>query len=697
MGSANLLSTIPVIMCGGAGSRLWPASTPTQPKPFLDLIGDCSLFAETVKRLFPLARGQALPIVVAGSGHSKAVQAELSALGERARIVLEPEPRDSAPAMAAAALVALRADPDAILAVVASDHHVPDFEAFRRAVHTAAEAAHQGRIVTLGVRPTWPSSAFGYIAGSGQTGAGVTPVEAFVEKPAPEVAAEYIARGYLWNSGNFITRADVLLEEIRRYEPAILEAVEAAVETGRASGTTIHLGHAFCGAPKIAIDYAVMERTDRASVLPVDFSWSDVGSWDAVIDGGGGDRGAVLRVESDGGLIRAAPGVSVAVIGLPEVIIVANPGQVLVTTRQGAGRVREAADAFKLTRPEQLTLASRARRLAEWIRLRALPVWSSLGVSPAGAFHDALDTAGRPVATDDNGQVPLWAAYALRLAGTMGWAGPWAALIEASVRLKPDDASIDDFALALLAESAGGSVEVADAIGALLDAGLNARPDERGDETAPWRTEPLLRLFEAFLAWEAIEPDEKWRDRADRIARRALALSEDEDGFAASTPEGVRKVTPAQEFAMARLIQTWASRRQHADGARIAQRLFDVGCQGLDPGRNVAMDALDATSRPGLETPHLEAQTERLKAALVMAAAYPNDAGAFQDEAEAALASIEPYLSPDGLWSDRLNGQSGAGNGLATPRALCALLTALQALATRFASDQTFSPPLTLS
>ncbi len=688
MGSANLLSTIPVIMCGGAGSRLWPASTPTQPKPFLDLIGDCSLFAETVKRLFPLARGQALPIVVAGSGHSQAVQAELSALGERARIVLEPEPRDSAPAMAAAALVALRADPDAILAVVASDHHVPDFEAFRRAVHTAAESALQGRIVTLGVRPTWPSSAFGYIAGADQTGAGVTPVEAFVEKPAPEVAAEYIARGYLWNSGNFITRADVLLDEIKRYEPAILEAVEAAVETGRVSGATIHLGHAFCGAPKIAIDYAVMERTDRASVLPVDFSWSDVGSWDAVIDGGGGDRGAVLRVESDGGLIRAAPGVSVAVIGLPEVIVVANPGQVLVTTRQGAGRVREAADVFKLTRPEQLTLASRARTLAEWIRLRALPVWSSLGVSPAGAFHDALDAAGRPVATDDNGRVRLWAAYALRLAGTMGWAGPWAALIQASAsaRLKPDDASIDDLALALLAESPGGSVEVADAIGALLDAGLNARPDERDDATAPWSSEPLLRLFEAFLAWEAIEPDEKWRDRADRTARQALDLSEEENSFAASTTEGVRIVTPTQQFAMARLIQTWASRRRHADGARIARRLFDVGCQGLD-----------ATSRPVLETLRLETQTERLKAALVMAASYPNDSGAFQDEAEAALASIEPYLSPDGLWSDRLNGRSGAGNGLATPQALCALLTALQALAASFASDRTFSPPLTLS
>lgn len=125
----------------------------------------------------------------------------------------------------------------------------------------------------------------------------MTPVEAFVEKSTPKVAAEYIARGYLWNSDNFITRADLLIEEIRRFEPAILEAVGAAVEGGHVSGSTTPLGHAFRSAPKIAIDYAVMERTDRASASPVDFSWSDVGSWDAVMDGGGVDWGAVLRVE----------------------------------------------------------------------------------------------------------------------------------------------------------------------------------------------------------------------------------------------------------------------------------------------------------------------------------------------------------------------------------------------------------------
>jgi len=322
----------------------------------------------------------------------------------------------------------------------------------------------------------------------------------------------------------------------------------------------------------------------------------------------------------------------------------------------------------------------------------------TLGTSSAGYFYDALDRDGRPVTIDGNKQGPLWAAYALRLAGTMGWAGPWAALIgtPASLCVKQGSADIDDLALALLAETPCGSGQGADEIGALLEAKMRAKPGQRDEGARSWRLETLLRLFEAFLALEAVEPAQKWRDRADRTARLALELPENEDGFRESASEGTRIVSPAQQYALARLLQTWASLRQHAEGTRAARQLFDVVCRSLDPFRHYPMGALNATSRIVSETSRLETQTERLKAALVMAAAFPSDAPAFLGEAEDALASIQPYLSPDGLWSDRVDERGNASSGVATPEALCALLSAVQSLALSFAADETLSPPISL-
>ena len=225
-----MMKLYPVIMCGGSGTRLWPASRPSRPKQFIPLSGNRSPFQETAMRVAPLAEGGRL-LVVGGVAHRDAILSQLDAVGIEAQVLLEPEPRDSAPAMAAAALWTARRDPDGVNVFVASDHHIPDEVAFRAAALDAARAARvQGRIVTLGVRPSAASSAYGYIAPQGE---GLSPVSAFVEKPDRVTAHQYIEAGYLWNSGNFITPAKLLLEELRLSAAAVEAAVEAALPTAR--------------------------------------------------------------------------------------------------------------------------------------------------------------------------------------------------------------------------------------------------------------------------------------------------------------------------------------------------------------------------------------------------------------------------------------------------------------------------------
>ncbi|WP_235559272.1 mannose-1-phosphate guanylyltransferase [Brevundimonas sp. Leaf168] len=247
----------PVIMCGGSGTRLWPASRPSRPKQFIPLSGNRSLFQETVERVIDLSGSEGRLIVIGGAAHRQAICEQLKELGRDAIVLLEPEARESAAAMAAAAIWTKRQHPDAVNLFVASDHHIPDGDAFRAAVLMASEAAHAGRIVTFGVVPSGPSSAYGYIAPRSE---GLAEVQAFVEKPDLVTAERYIAEGYLWNSGNFVVRADVLQDELRQAAAGLIEAVSDALDSSLSDGGALLLGRRFGDAPKISIDYAVMEK-----------------------------------------------------------------------------------------------------------------------------------------------------------------------------------------------------------------------------------------------------------------------------------------------------------------------------------------------------------------------------------------------------------------------------------------------------
>ena len=277
----------PVIMCGGSGTRLWPASRPSRPKQFIPLVGERSLFQETVERLHGIDDFAGL-VIIAGEKHRKWILQQLPEDLE-ATLILEPEGRDSAPAIAAAAVWGAAQHDDAVMAVVASDHYIPDTENFVSAINVASRGAlgegiHTGQIVTLGVVPSIPTSAYGYIrpTKSSQNPGIPVSVEAFVEKPDPPTAEKYVKEGYLWNSGNFVFPAQLMLTELQKFEPEIISFVEPAVHNGVQRGKTLKLTDQFRKAKKISIDYAVMENTDRAAVLPIDLQWSDLGAWDAV-------------------------------------------------------------------------------------------------------------------------------------------------------------------------------------------------------------------------------------------------------------------------------------------------------------------------------------------------------------------------------------------------------------------------------
>jgi len=346
-----LVEIVPVILCGGSGSRLWPMSTPSLPKQFLQLIGGRSTFQMAVERAFGIAGVRSL-LVVSNSQHLGHIEDQLCGLKRQAEILLEPSGRNSAPAIAAACAYLAESAPDAVAVFMSADHNIPDEAAFARAVEAALDAAVGGRIVTLGLRPSFPSTAYGYIL-PGEASGDAHVVQAFVEKPDIETATRYVNDGYLWNSGTFVAKPATLLAEIASYAPLVLDAARAALP-GRPTGNgAIELGSAFGAAPSISIDHAVMEKTLLASVVPAGFEWADVGDWSAVkgaipVDrAGNAVTGDTLVIESTNCLVNVPAGSRVALIGVKDIAVVVSPdGSILICDLASTQSVRKAADHF---------------------------------------------------------------------------------------------------------------------------------------------------------------------------------------------------------------------------------------------------------------------------------------------------------------------------------------------------------------
>ncbi len=365
-------TVVPVILCGGAGSRLWPVSRQLLPKQFLPLVTGRTLLQDTALRAKEAAGERALPIVICNETHRFLVHDQLAEIGIAARIVLEPAGRSTAAAVAVAALVASAGSgaEDPVLLVLASDHAIRGADAFRAAVQRAAEVAASGMLATFGIVALRPDSGFGYIergdpvqdgASAVQDGASAVPdganafkVARFVEKPSEEQARAMIATGRVyWNSGMFAFGAKRVLEELGRFRPDILEAARGAVSAATDDLGFLRLGkEAFLACPAEAIDRAVMERTAHAAVILVDFAWSDVGSWSALWElaqkdaEGNATRGDVQLQDTRDSLVFGDRRL-IATLGVADLVIVDTEDALLVADRSRSQDVREVVEDLK--------------------------------------------------------------------------------------------------------------------------------------------------------------------------------------------------------------------------------------------------------------------------------------------------------------------------------------------------------------
>lgn len=352
--SAALQNVVPVILSGGSGTRLWPVSRESFPKQFWGLISDRSMIVETTLR--GTGPGFAAPVIVCNVEHRFLVAEQLRDAGiTAARIVLEPVGRNSAPAIAAAALIVAQTDPRAVIWMMAADAAIDDTDKLHETLALAVTAARDGRIVTLGMKPTGPETGFGYMeVGDPVPGApGVHTVARFIEKPDAARAAALVDGGALWNAGMFVFTAETMLEEMQLHAPGVMAAVRRAVEASVHDLDFIRLEpEAFAAGPNISLDYAVAERTDRIAVVPADLGWSDVGSWNALWDLGDKDSNGNVVVgdvllEGSTHCYARSDGILTAVVGLKDVVIVVTEDAVLAMHRERAQDVKKVVDRLR--------------------------------------------------------------------------------------------------------------------------------------------------------------------------------------------------------------------------------------------------------------------------------------------------------------------------------------------------------------
>lgn len=347
MNDQNII--VPVVLCGGNGTRLWPRSRAAKPKPFLPLVGDSTLFEATLERCNDRANFGP-PVVVTGHSHLDHVEAQLGDL-EGAHVIVEPSARNTA---AAIALAALRLPEDAIMLVCPSDHHISDVAAFRNVVKKAAELAAECWLVSIGIEAKTPETGFGYLERGQPIGSSGYRTACFVEKPDQERAEQFVASGnFFWNGGIFAFRVGTFLAELEAHRPAVAAAAREAVAAGKVDGRHFYpSANEFSGIESESVDYAIMENTSRAALVPADMGWSDIGSWDALH--------SALESDSDGNSVRGqaelvacrnllvdSDGSRVSVIGLEDVVIVVDGDEILVTTHAGAqlvGKLKGAAN-----------------------------------------------------------------------------------------------------------------------------------------------------------------------------------------------------------------------------------------------------------------------------------------------------------------------------------------------------------------
>ena len=348
------MTLIPIILSGGAGTRLWPLSWGDHPKQFLPLVTERTMIQETLLRLKGLELGS--PIISCGEGHRFMVAQQIGEVSDtQPTIILEPMAKNTAPAIAAASCAAVKQDKDAVVIVLPSDHVIADVKIFQKAVLTAAANAENGALVTFGIVPTFPATGYGYVKASGSETEGAYKLEKFVEKPCLEKAQEYLASGeYSWNSGMFVFKASVFLDELKAYNPQMAELSIKSFEKATVETDFIRLdSEAFGQIKGDSIDYAVMEKTTKGKIVKLNAGWDDVGSWSALYDISKKDGNMnvikgddVIALDTTSSYIRGGKR-TIATIGLDNVVIVDSDDALLVAAKGKIQDVKKVAEEIK--------------------------------------------------------------------------------------------------------------------------------------------------------------------------------------------------------------------------------------------------------------------------------------------------------------------------------------------------------------
>jgi mannose-1-phosphate guanylyltransferase/mannose-6-phosphate isomerase len=705
------------VMSGGVGSRLWPLSREDNPKQFHALSGADSMLVKTVKRVAARSKGPVSVNLIAAERHAERALFDLENIDLHGGAgIFEPQGRNTAAAVAVAAQVAL-ADGDHLALVVPSDHEITTTDDFWNTIESGVEAAKAGRIVVFGIPPAHPETGYGYIeAGAANGSREDMDVRRFVEKPDRQKAESYLAAGnYYWNAGIFLFRGSVMRDAFLAHAPDIWSGVEKAMARAERDLTGLYLPEAeYSGIRSESVDVAIMEKMAEISVVPARFDWSDLGSWQSLLDVSPTDQdgnvviGDVVAFDCKNSYLRSE-GRLLSVIGLRDMAVIATSDATFVAPVSKSQNVKQiVASLEKSGRLETRVTpvhdrmpdaGAHAKRIRHWLFEETLPLWSTAGLDHVhGGYHEALTFHAEPVARDKRVRTMGRQIYAFGVAHEMGWNGPALELIDHGIRfiekhgrsknggwvrtLHVDGAVADpaedayDHACVLLALAYALKAGHPDAarLGAetfafidrhlTVDAGASFLETSIGG--TPRRSNPHMHLFEAFLAWHKVTGDPAYLARASKIADLFATRFFDADtwtlgeffeiGWIPVAGEQGEWTEPGHHFEWASLLVEYGEASDRPEFFAFARKLYASAiANGLNRATGLAYDAVSKSGIPLVRTSRSWPQTEALKAAMALDRINGPD---MKPEIEARANRlfrwhIEP--APEGLWIDLID------------------------------------------
>ncbi|MCA1490357.1 AGE family epimerase/isomerase [Ensifer sp. NBAIM29] len=702
------------VMSGGVGSRLWPLSREDNPKQFHDLAGHGSMLVSTVQRLKARPEGETPIHLIASERHAERVRADMAGIDlAGGRAIFEPVGRNTAAAVAVATIDTIATYGDGLILVVPSDHEIATEKQFWETVEKGTSAANAGRLVVFGITPSQPETGYGYIEATGE--GDVRDVARFVEKPDLEAAKSYVAAGtFFWNAGIFLFRAEAMRAAFRRHRPEIWETATRAFAAAAREVTGTYLPHGLYSAiPSVSIDYAIMENASGIAMVPASFRWSDLGSWQSLLDVSATDAngnvavGDVVAIDCEHAYLRSH-GRLLSVIGLKDIAIVATADATFVAPVAKSQEVKRIVEQLekcgrletKFTPAHDRVLLPGAwrQRVAHWLFEETLPLWSTVGVDERhGGFHEALSFEAAALAKPKRMRTMARQVYAFSVAKLRGWDGDADRLIAHGIAfmekgrtgrggwarvLHVDGAVADacedayDHACVLLALAHAHQAGNPDALRlgqetfAFLDAHLE---DERltgfletSDGTGLRRTNPHMHLLEAFLAWHTATGERGYLRRASRIIdlfrshffdAESWTIGEYFDNtWKPAVGEQGQWTEPGHHFEWASLLVEFAAKSGQTDLIAFARKLYASAiANGLNRSTGLAYGAVSRSALPLDLASRSWPQAEAVKAAIALEGTGGPD---LKPEIEARVGHlfrwhIDP--APLGMWIDRID------------------------------------------